>query len=105
MRDSNFPPLPELPHKSWMSSLRGFGEVRAKEISDDAAGIVKFLRSLSDFNDVPDATIERVALHLATGSQGSFEDGFTRGMEFQKERSDAEQAEARRIAFRRQEAM
>jgi hypothetical protein len=88
-----------------MGSLRGFEQVRAKEISDDSAGIVNFLRSLPDFDGVPDAAIERVALHLATGSQGSFEDGFTRGMEFQKERSDARHAEDRRIAFRRQEAM
>lgn len=104
MSDSNFPALPELPQKSWMSDVQDYDKVRGKEIADDADGIVKYLRALTDLKDVPDATIERVALHLATGSQGSFEDGFTRGMEYQKERSDAEHAEARRIAYRRQEA-
>ncbi len=81
-----FPPIKRNPTQPWVEALprearAEYEAARAHDIEVDREGIVEIVRSLPDFNDVPDDVIGYVALRLATPMRDGYEEGIQVGMD------------------------
>ena len=102
---ADFPAIPPLPHYKWMDSLDGYPEHQASEIDEEVQELLKFFDIFPGLEDLGTEERERLALHLASLNQRSFEEGFERGMKHRKELTRVRDEELRRFAHNAKTAM